>query len=197
MSNLPSSINLLMPPSDKEIKKTVRRSKIDLMSVVVIFVFVLCGVVILVFDMVLKSKKAKLIDEQNAVINQINNKSEVERSQRLINDKWISLKSVKNYTVTDYSEKILLLSKHLGENSVVDGFSFANDYTFTFNGQCKSLKDLILIIDGLENESLIENVGIQSISFADESDSELTNDSGWEKVLIFRVFGSFKLNEIE
>lgn len=197
MSNLPTSINLLMPPSEKEVNKSVRRNKVDLTSVIVIFVFVIFGVVILVLDMVLKGKKTKLEDEQQVVINQINNKSEVERVQRLMNDKWISFKSVKNYTVTDYSEKILILSKYLDENCEVEGYTFANDYTYTFNGKCRNLDNLTAIVGGLEGEPLMAYAGIQSFSLADPSDSGLDDNVEEGEFLSFRIFGAFNLNEVE
>jgi preprotein translocase subunit YajC len=199
------SINLLLPPSKEEIQKVKIKSGVDLSSVIGIFIFVLFGLIVLIFSLYYNSKVKKYQEEKQNLINQITRYEDptdlegertsykVGTTQRLINDKWRAYKTIGRHTVTNFIDKIKLFESLIPSQCQVHGYNFANDNSYTFSGQCKDYEYILDLSDSVNTQDEHIKTGmISHVSKVDEDEEEEI-----EYKYQFSINGSFVSKESE
>lgn len=177
---LPKSINLMISRTEEEIKVIKTKESIDVSSVLGIFVFVFIGLVILVVNLYYKAELKKQEDIKANLLIEIRKKeaqSSVETKQRQIFERWNAYSQVKDLTVTDFQKKLLFMVDMIPSECDVPSFSFENDNTFTFSGECISdvyVKTL--------SQSLLDNENIKSCSITNLSLLENDSNNGEEMI---------------
>ena len=176
------SINLLLPPSKGEIQKVKIKSGIDISGIVGVFIFVLVGVVILIFSLYYKNEYEKYSQEKNNLISEIKRYEDVNdlkgpitqykvgTMQRLINDKWNVYQTVGRNTVTGFIDKIKLLESLIPYGCETDGYNFSNDNTFSFSGRCRSYQGSLELSDKLTGEK--KDINYASVTQLTKIDDE-------------------------
>ncbi|HOU75959.1 MAG TPA: hypothetical protein PK957_02470 [Candidatus Dojkabacteria bacterium] len=177
---LPKSINLMISRTEEEVKVIKTKESIDVSSVLGIFVFVFIGLVILVVNLYYKSELKKVQDQKDSFLIEIRKKesqSLVETKQRQIFERWNAYSQVKDLTVTDFQKKLLFMVDMIPSECDVPSFSFENDNTFSFSGECISdsyVKSL--------SQSLLDNDNIKSCSIVNLSLLDEDSDEGEEQI---------------
>jgi len=166
--------------TEEEVKVIKTKESIDVSSVLGIFVFVFIGLVILVVNLYYKSELKKVQDQKDSFLIEIRKKesqSLVETKQRQIFERWNAYSQVKDLTVTDFQKKLLFMVDMIPSECDVPSFSFENDNTFSFSGECISdsyVKSL--------SQSLLDNDNIKSCSIVNLSLLDEDSDEGEEQI---------------
>lgn len=148
MDQLPRSINLLPPPTKEEEQKVELKGRVDVSSVVAIFVFVLLGLVILIINLYFKFELQKYENKKEDLITAISPQDDSTEKEstgyisRLILSKWSAYQTIIVYTTSDYQQKMVLLVDNVDTGCDVSSFDISNDKTFSFSGVCDNIDDV-------------------------------------------------------
>ena len=196
---LPQSINLMISQSEEDVKVVKTKESIDVSSVMGIFIFVFIGLIILVVNLYFKYELNKAEDQKETLLIEIRKKesqTQVETKERQIYEKWTAYMQVKDLTVTDFQKKLLFMVDMIPSECDVPSFSFENDNTFSFSGECisdsyvKSLSQSLLDNDNIKTCSIINLTLLSEDSSGESAEIDFQAEYGFTPYR-FSIAGEF------